>query len=141
MSERAAPRLLAAGLALVVCAPVVVHAKRLCPGARTTVEMNACVTAEIQAADRALNRYLAEARRVVTDRPTVLAALDRSQTAWLAFRDAECAAVYELYVEGSARGAIGGGCRLGFTRRRTHQLWRTYLQQQSHTTLPEPANS
>jgi len=141
MPERAATRLLAAGLALVVWGPSPVRARMLCPGARTTVEMNECMTAEIQAADRELNRYLAEARRVVTDRPNVLAALDRSQTAWRAFRDAECAAVYVLYVEGSARGVIGGGCRLGFTRRRTHELWRTYLKQQSHAKLPEPATS
>jgi uncharacterized protein YecT (DUF1311 family) len=131
---------LVAGLALVGSAPASAGARTLCPGAKTTIEMNDCVSAEIEAAEDELQRYLVEARRAVGDRPNVLAALDRSQAAWGAFRDADCAAVYELHVDGTLRGVIGGGCRLGSTRRRTYELWRIYLKARD-SKLPEPSKS
>ena len=130
--------LLAVGVALAGSLASLAGTEPLCPDAETTVEMNQCVRAKIEAAEADLDRYLESARRAIDDDPASLAALDRSQTAWTAFREAECAAVYERYRDGTIRGVMGGTCALQLLRRRTHDLWSTYLRTVDDSKLSEP---
>jgi len=109
----------------------------LCPNAVTTLEINRCLSKEIAHAESDLNRYLAEARRLLAEESEAAAALDRAQASWLAYRDADCNAVFELYAQGTIRGPMGGGCKLIRTQRRIHDIWETYLRS-TDAPLPEP---
>ncbi len=102
-------------------------------------------------ADRELDRYLAAARtrlaQEAADNPgsttskTALAALEASQSRWLAFRKAECEAVYDWWADGTIRGAMFEDCMQGVTEDRTEQVWRIWLSFEDDTPplMPKPA--
>jgi uncharacterized protein len=121
----------------------------ICPGA-STPEVNACQAEYTKRADRELDRYLAAARGRLTaeanDNPsstaskTALAELDASQARWLAFRKSECEAVYDWWSEGTIRGAMFEDCMQDLTKRRTEQVWSTWLSFEDSTPplMPKP---
>jgi uncharacterized protein len=108
----------------------------ICAG-DTTPEINACAAEYAHRADKELDRYLEAARKRLrqdaedsrddTAAKKALAGLDASQTRWLAFRKAECDAVYDWWSEGTIRGAMFEGCMQDLTKRRTEQIWSTWL--------------
>jgi uncharacterized protein YecT (DUF1311 family) len=49
--------------------------------------------------------------------------LERAQAAWRAYRDAHCAMVADLYINGSGRAAGESTCAIRLTRSRIHELW------------------
>jgi len=104
-----------------------------CERAETTADMRACLAQALQAAEKDLRRYLDAARRDA--RPPD--ALEKSQAAWSAYRDAACAAAAGQYEGGSLRPVVALDCLLRLTRERTLELWRAYLANEG--TLPEPA--
>jgi uncharacterized protein YecT (DUF1311 family) len=126
------------GLALFL--PSLTFSADPCKDSKTTLEMNDCLSAQIDAAEKVLAKYLKESQRHYADAPNVLASLDKAQRTWIQFRDNHCDAVYEIWSGGTIRGAMHGYCRLEQTRRRTHDLWQTYLTFMDSTPpiLPEP---
>ncbi|MNC92070.1 hypothetical protein D3C83_84330 [compost metagenome] len=80
-----------------------------------------------------MQRYLEAARREA--RPPE--ALEKSQGAWSAYRDAACRAAAGQYEGGSLRPVVALDCLLRLTRERTLELWRGWLANEG--ALPEPA--
>jgi len=120
-----------------------------CPG-DTTPEINDCMAAKLDAAERELDRYLAAARQRLksdaADSPGVAAALadiDKAQSAWKVYSAAECDAVYNYWKEGTIRGAMALTCEIDLTGERTHQVWSQWLTYMDSTPpiLPEPSTA
>ena len=135
------PRIFTMVIVINVISPLpVVNAIDPCVDAKTTIEMNQCIFDQVKAAEAELKRYLEESRRRLAGDPKTLAALEESQKAWLAFREAHCGAIYQYWREGTIRGSMEGNCLLDQTWRRTHDLWEAYLAFMDSTqpVLPEP---
>ncbi len=111
-----------------------------CKDPQTTLEINECVSKQVEAAEKELAKYLEESRRRYADEPKSVEALNKAQKSWLQFRKDHCDAIYEMWSGGTIRGAMHGNCLLEQTRRRTHDLWQAYLTFMDSTPpiLPEP---
>jgi len=97
--------------------PAVVSAADVCKDSQTTPDMNQCLSDQITLAEKELAKYLEESRRRVANDPRTLAEFERAQTAWVAFRDAHCGAIYQFWAQGSARGAMAGEDTVSSSRR------------------------
>lgn len=107
--------------------PLGAYAATDCSQANTTVDMEQCAQSQYTAADQALNQaYKALTRRVT--QPAAKAKLITAQKAWIAYRDADCAAQYQLYEGGSMRNVVLLGCKRQRTEERTQAL-HDYLPQ------------
>ena len=122
----------ALGLTSTLCAP-----ETLCPNATTTRDTEKCLAAELQKAEKLLDRYLAEATRQASDNSDVRGSLDAAQTAWLKYKEAHCMSVYKVHAPGSAATLQLIGCKLDLVQKRTHELWDTYISNRA-TALSEP---
>lgn len=111
-----------------------------CADALTTVDMNECFSETLTRADAKRVRYLGAALERHADRPELLEAIRESQTAFEAYRDTECGAVLQNWIDGSIRGAMTLGCRIDMTDQRTHRIWQNWLTSMDSSTpvLPEP---
>jgi uncharacterized protein YecT (DUF1311 family) len=91
-----------------------------CSEAGTQVEMNECAAREYKAADAALNRVY---QQLVTKQEAEdKAALKVAQTAWLKYRDTNCAFVADQYKGGTIRPMIYALCLADMTRNRTAEI-------------------
>lgn len=124
--------LLAAALAMAPAVP--------CQG-DTTIEIQACAAQELKTADAELNRYYRAATTRLKGEPATLAKLRRSEAAWIAYRDAECAAVFQNWTPGTIAGTELLGCKTRLTRERTAAIWTAWLTFADSTPpiLPRPA--
>ena len=113
-----------------------------CPGS-TTRDVEQCLAAGLARADAELNRYYAAtvARLTRDGDTTSLAKLRASERAWIAYRDAECDAVYDWWKGGTIRGTMSLECRTSITKARTLEVWRNWLTFADTTppVLPRPA--
>ncbi|SEK91205.1 Uncharacterized conserved protein YecT, DUF1311 family [Sphingomonas palmae] len=115
-----------------------------CDGS-TTRDVEQCLAADLKRADTELNRYYAAATKRLTEQQdtVALAKLRLAERAWIAYRDAECEAVYESWGQGTIRGAMNLGCRINLTKARTATIWRNWLTYSDSTPpiLPKPAEA
>lgn len=99
-----------------------------CSGAIAQADLNDCAAREFEAADRALNGAYAEAvagaRRAGARQEDLLR---QAQRAWIAFRDAACAADASLFDGGSAQPMVESGCLARLTEARAADL-RAYAE-------------
>ncbi|TNE43067.1 MAG: DUF1311 domain-containing protein, partial [Sphingomonadales bacterium] len=111
-----------------------------CPDAMTTRDMDECYAEILDRADGRRALYLATAMERHKDRPELAAKIEESGIAFKAYRDAECGAVLEDWIEGTIRGVMTLGCRIDLTDRRTHTIWQNWLTYPDSTppVLPEP---
>lgn len=111
-----------------------------CADAMTTVEMNECFSEALARADARRAEYFDAALERYADRPELHEAMRKGETAFQAYRDAECGAVLQNWIDGSIRGAMTLGCRIAMTDRRTHRIWQNWLtsMDSSPPVLPEP---
>ena len=125
----------------IVVAALLLVATDPCVGS-TTREVEQCFAADLARADAELNRYYAAAvTRLTKERATTaLAKLRASERAWIAYRDAECDAVYEWWGQGTIRGTMALGCRVRITKARTMVIWQNWLTYVDSTPpiLPTP---
>lgn len=119
-----------------IIAALLLTATNPCAGS-TTRDVEQCLAADLARADAELNRYYtaAVARLTRDQEPTTLAKLRTSERAWIAYRDAECDAVYENWKGGTIRGAMALGCRTALTKARTMTIWQNWLTY-ADSTLP-----
>ena len=91
-----------------------------CEAPGTQAEMNACAGIAYEEADAALNAAYAEVRARLDEagREQLVA----TQRAWIAFRDADCAAVGAGWMGGTGMGAAVSNCLADATRARTKVL-------------------
>ena len=128
-------------LVITLLAPLFVHANEVdCENAMTTYAMNICAGREMESADARLARYIAAAKEKYSAEPGVVEMLDRSQDDWLVYRKSYCDAIYEIWSDGTIRGAMFSDCMLQLTEQRTHNIWSDYLTYMDSTppVLPEP---
>jgi len=119
-----------------------------CPG-ETTLEINACLSQQLDKVDSDLARYIAAARHRLTSEAhaddghaaaMALADFDRAEQAWTAYRKAECGAVYDYWSDGTIRTSMELTCEIDLTRRHTRTVWSEWLTYMDSTPpiLPEP---
>lgn len=125
--------------------PVPPASADLCANAVTTIEMNACLSSQAEAVEADLNRYYrAATARLHAEKGVAesqaLPGLIKAQRAWLAYREAECGAVYDYWSGGTIRGAMAQTCRMNVTRLRIFSIWRDWLTYADSTPpiLPRP---
>ena len=126
---------------LLLTFPLLLHADETnCENAITTFDINRCIGRTAESADVTLGEYLAKAKEKYSQETAIIHLLDQSQNAWLIYRQAHCDAIYDMWSEGSIRGAMFGGCMLQLTKQRTHKIWEDYLTYMDSTPplLPEP---
>ncbi|MBS0333537.1 MAG: DUF1311 domain-containing protein [Proteobacteria bacterium] len=116
-----------------------------------TLQIDACLAALSETVDQEHLRYVAAARaRLKHDAAAdpadpgaakAVGGFEASEAAWLAYRKAECGAVYDNWSGGTIRGAMYSACSLRLTRLRTHTVWLNWLTYPDSTppVLPEPA--
>ena len=100
------------------------------PGGSTTVGMADCIMAETAAWDAILNEEYKATQQAneAADTDGHSPVMDRSdalrdaQRAWIAFRDADCAARYAMWQDGTIRTIVGANCQLTMTAQRAIEL-------------------
>jgi uncharacterized protein len=110
----------------------------ICSGS-TTPEVEGCAAEYSHRADKELARYVAAARKRLTEETKAgagtgggtvahtLTGFDAAQAAWVSFRKAQCDAVYDWWSEGTIRGTMYQGCWLATTKARSLDVWATWL--------------
>lgn len=125
--------------ALVLLWPVMASAAS-CEDAKDTAEINECLHNEVEKAEVEMAKYLKASRERLAEHPDSIVTMELAQSAWVRYRDSHCLAVYDLWAQGNARGAMLGSCLLEQTERRTHDIWKVYLTyvDSDDSILPEP---
>ncbi|MFD1035496.1 lysozyme inhibitor LprI family protein [Sphingomonas hankookensis] len=125
----------------IIIAALLLAAGNPCDGSATR-DVEQCLAAELSRADAELNRYYAAATKRLTEQQdtAALAKLRTAELAWIAYRDAECDAVYQWWGQGTIRGAMALGCRKKVTEARTMVIWQNWLTYADSTQpiLPKP---
>ncbi|MEO9383479.1 lysozyme inhibitor LprI family protein [Chromobacterium phragmitis] len=102
-----------------------------CKEASNTIEINECMQKQFDGKDRLLNdryRELLQKLRAdeARDKPAAKekpsAMLVQAQRKWIAFRDADCGAKYQIYAGGTIRNAVFLGCKIERTEQRIKEL-------------------
>lgn len=110
--------------------------------ALSTTRLNSCTAEELRAAEAEMQRYLERSRQASTNLPDsmTLADLKKSQEPWLAYRSAQCGAVYTRWRQGTIRTHFSLQCSIDLTLLRTYQLRSAFLNYADATPalLPEP---
>jgi uncharacterized protein YecT (DUF1311 family) len=112
-----------------------------CANAQTTIDVNDCLSAQVERSQLRLERYLKAAEdRYADGQPAVRFGIEASQRAFEAYRAIECSAVYEDWKDGTIRNAMALGCTLRLNDERTNTVWANWLQYMDSTPpiLPEP---
>ena len=81
-----------------------------------------CMTGEAAQWDARLNRTWAAVKERLAGNPEGLLALTQAQKAWIAFRDAECAASAAIWAPDGTGAAEAGNCLLSMTAQRYIEL-------------------
>ncbi len=112
-----------------------------------TIEINACLSARLERAQRRLDDYhQAAVDRYSTgeeNQDAVRLGIQASQSAFEAYRAIECSTVYEEWKEGTIRDAMNIQCLIRLTDERAHAIWRNWLRYPDSTPpiRPEPAQT
>jgi len=108
---------------LIACGALLVSAMSLadeCSTASTQTALNACTTAQYQAADKTLNDAYAAVLKRASE--TQKALLKTAQQKWMALRDADCALMSSGSAGGSIQPMINSQCMTDKTVERTAWL-------------------
>ncbi len=93
--------------------------------AKAQPEMNDCANKEFEAADKEMNEVYAKLVASMKDDPDSLASFKKAQRAWVAFRDAEVAALYPGGPDAGSLTPMCGSLEMAhLTRQRTAELKR-----------------
>ena len=128
---------------LVMSLAVLAQTPPECVDPQSTLDMNACVQAELDAETVRMNRYLEAAVEQAeggADPAARLAWLTSAQRAWEAYAGIVCDDVLDQWRDGTIRTVMYLGCRSQMIRERTRVIWREHLTFVDATPplLPEP---
>jgi uncharacterized protein YecT (DUF1311 family) len=112
------PRLLA-GLLLTVCAGSSFALD--CKNAVSTPEINECASIEQKKVEDKLNKVYQRVIKSV-DKAEAKKSLVEAQRAWVKFREADCNAVYQKWIDGTIRGVMFTGCMQNRAETRIKEL-------------------
>lgn len=123
-------------------------------GGMTTYAMNRCAGAELELLKQTMQLYWASARQrfietnleteynrdSAEEKAAALAIFDRAQEDWESYRTNHCLSVYYEYKDGTIRGVMALSCHREMVRKRTWEIWSTWLTYMDSTApiLPEP---
>lgn len=119
---------------------VKVNAELNCEEVSTTIDINYCLNKELEAEEVLLEKYLGKSReRYAGDRQSANS-ITEAQEAWISYREAHCGSVYDIWRDGTIRGAMSISCLIQLAKQRTHDIWLAYLTFVDSTAplLPEP---
>ena len=114
-------------LPLFLATPAFADPSMECPGS-SQIEIGACVTETLANVDAAMETAYSFALNAAgaldteTGRADALPALEAAQSAWLAWRDAECAFAGARFAGGSGTGIAITSCRIDLGRDRVTAL-------------------
>ena len=105
--------------------------------------VNGCLEAAAASADQQLQRYEQAATTRIEqehDVETTLNEFEAGQAAWATYRKSECGAVFDRWVDGTARISKTEECNISLARARSHEIWKNWLTSfgGSSPILPEP---
>ena len=127
-------RKFASGLLFALCVPSTLFADPATEcGGSSQVEIGACVAETLKRVDATVDIYLGFAMRSaeeldrITGRAVTVPALEASQAAWSAYREAHCDYVGATFGGGSRTGIGVDSCKIEFGRDRAEELMR-YVQ-------------
>ena len=111
-----------------------------CNNAMTTIEINRCMSLELEKVESVMDNYLAKSKEQYLKDDISLKSIEKSQVTWLNYRESHCNAVYDTWREGTIRNSMSIGCQIDLTQKRTKELWKYYLtyMDSSPAILPEP---
>lgn len=100
----------------------------------------AALAVYVSAARERIRRVSAEASPGSDSVAKALSGFDEAELAWSKYRQAECAAVYEYWSQGTIRGLKSLKCRIVLTQHHAHTIWSEWLRYEDDTPpiLPEP---
>jgi uncharacterized protein YecT (DUF1311 family) len=105
------------------CASEAARACQARPGGHTTLGISECLLAETAVWGELMRAALArQAQTLGRTDPNLKSQLTAAQTAWAAYRDAECGLRYAIWIEGSIRTIIAADCHLNKTAQRAVEL-------------------
>jgi uncharacterized protein YecT (DUF1311 family) len=112
-----------------------------CPGT-TTLEINACFEARFKHSDAVLNRYYQAALKRIgnDDGGKTRQEFAKGERSWIAYRDAECGALFDHWSGGTIRVSMALDCDIRLTGLRTYAIWQDWLTYPDSTppVLPRP---
>ena len=114
-------------LPLILATPALADPTMECPGS-SQIEIGACVTETLSRVDAAIEtaygfaRTSAEALDAETGRASALPALEAAQTAWDAWRNAQCDFAGAQFAGGSGTGIAITACKIELGRERVNAL-------------------
>lgn len=106
----------------------------------TPPKMNENLTDQIANAEKEQTRYYEAVKKQLANDPKTWAKVQKSQKTWRQYRDEECGAIYQHWIDGSIRNEMYNRCSLKSIKSRTRNLWEAYLTYMDSTppVLPEP---
>jgi uncharacterized protein YecT (DUF1311 family) len=128
VSGRAAAAILSASLSLAAAAQAATPLQDCYARHATRIEVGECLKKWRRAAEaelrEAYDKAGAAAREAgrARDSGAPLGALQRSQKAWIAYRDAQCRLAYEMMMPGTGAGDAASDCTIRLTEERTRAL-------------------
>lgn len=127
---------------ILLCFPSFCFAQKCSKLKNSTLAINDCLIDKIEASEKELSQYIAKSKLRYSGLPKSIEQLNIAQGAWVKYRKAHCASVYEIWAEGTIRDAMHHICWLAVTKLRTREIWETYLTFMDSTPplLPEPIN-
>ena len=91
------------------------------PGGDTTLGITECLMAETAFWNTLMQAALARQQGTLGT-PALIAQLTAAQTAWGAYRDAQCGLIYGIWIDGSIRTIMAADCQLVMTAQRAVDL-------------------
>ncbi|MEM6856706.1 MAG: lysozyme inhibitor LprI family protein [Pseudomonadota bacterium] len=115
----------------------------VCADAVAMPEISECFSRILRTSSDRRNQYLRKAKELNADRADIVQAIDESEMAFETYRDAECRAVRDDWLDGggTARPIFVLGCQINLTDQRTKTIWSNWLIPMADSTppfLPEP---
>jgi uncharacterized protein YecT (DUF1311 family) len=109
----------------------------------STAEMDACMLEILERSQQRKARYLEAALERFADDEGVVSAIRMGDSAFEAYRENECGAVYEQWRDGTIRNMMSLTCSIGLTDERTRTIWSSWLTYMDSTPpiLPEPRST
>lgn len=109
-----------------------------CAGDGTQLALNECAAKALEAAEGTLDERLAEIRDRLGDLPERAEALDAAQTAWQAYREAECTFAASGVEGGSIYPLVMADCQRTVTEARIEALAPYLACEEGDTECPVP---
>jgi|GEM_PF-2640728 len=112
-----------------------------CSEAVTTREVNACIHKQVRRSETIMADYLLASHEMLAAEAGASRKLDVAQQDWQAYRESQCAAIFEYWKGGTIRTTMQLSCLKEMNMARARFLWQAYLQPMDggDGPLPEPA--